>query len=71
MGQFNSPADLTATLRTWEERITKLERRTAGLATVGNGAPSAGLPDGALYGDKVGSFFYIVLGGVAKKVAVA
>lgn len=69
MGRYYSEAEVAELFRDVTARLSKLESKT-GLATVGSGAPPAGQVDGAIYGDKVGSFFYIVMGGVAKKVAV-
>lgn len=69
MGDYNLPPDLARAIAALSNRVSALERTRT--IPVGSGAPTGALADGALYGDKVGSFFYVVLNGVPKKVAVA
>lgn len=68
MGAYNSPPDLVAVIRSHSRRLDALEKSRTIQVTAG--APPAGQDDGALTADKTGLFLYVVLNGVARRVAV-
>jgi len=66
---YNTQPSVERTIREMDKRISALERTRP--IPVGSGGPPAGQYDGSLWGDKTGLFLYVVLGGTARKVAVA